>query len=158
MAKENKFLSWDAEIEQDSPDFILLPEGDYSFMVQDVEKTIYSGNSEKIGNGCPMAVLKIVVRSPKGNASIVDRLYLNEDMIWKLSSFFRSIGMKKHGEKFKMDFEATIGKEGLCHVKQEKFVNSNGEEKTTNKIEKYLDSAAAQAKTKPDMSDMPFEV
>ena len=44
-----KFLSWDAEITQDSPEFILLPEGDYTFMVQGLEKSIYEGNSEKIG-------------------------------------------------------------------------------------------------------------
>ena len=87
-----KFLSWDSEITKDAPEFILLPEGDYPFMVQGLEKSIYEGNSEKIGHGCPMAVLKIVVKGPQGYTSITDRLYLSENMEWKLGQFFRCIG------------------------------------------------------------------
>lgn len=153
-----KFLSWDSEISQDTPEFIVLPEGDYPFMVQDYEKGIYEGPSEKIGHGCPMATLKIVVRSPKGNTSVQDRLYLTQNMEWKLSSFFRSIGQKSHGKSYKMDWNSIIGKEGLCHVKQETWVGNDGKERVTNRIDRYLDSDAAQAPTKPDMSDMPFEV
>lgn len=156
---EVKFFSFDSEIEQDAPEFILLPEGDFPFMIQGIEKATYTGNSEKIGKGCPMVVLEIVIRSPKGNTSVKDKLYLSSTMEWKLSSFFRSIGMKKHGQKFKMDFSPNIiGKEGLCHIKQETWVGDDGKERTSNRIDKYLDPIASTVPTKPDMSDMPFEV
>lgn len=155
---DNKFLAWDAEIEQDSQEFIILPEGDYSFMVQGVEKTIYDGPSEKIGRGCPMVTLKIVVNSPQGNASIQEKLYLTSNMEWKLSAFFRSIGLKKHGQKFKMNFDAAMGKEGLCHIKQEKWTGNDGNERISNRIEKYLDPVPTAASQAPTAPSMPFEV
>ena len=151
-----QFYSWDSEITNDAPEYTLLPEGNYPFMVQGLEKQIYTGTSEKIGNGCPMAVLEIVVRGEEGNASVKDRLYLTPNMEWKLSSFFRSIGMKQHGKSFKMDWNSIIGKEGLCHIKIDTWTDQNGQSKQSNKIDKYLDNDAAKAPTKP--ADMPFEI
>lgn len=154
-----KFLSWDSEITQDAPEFILLPEGDYPFMVQDLEKSIYDGNSEKIGKGCPMATLKIVVDGGElGKTSVTDRLYLNQSMEWKLGTFFRCIGQKAHGKSYKMDWNNVIGKQGLAHVKVETWTGNDGQLKKSNKIDRYLECDAAKAPTKPDMSDMPFEV
>ena len=155
---EAKFLNWDSEISQDAPEKIILPEGDYPFMVQEFEKGIYDGNSEKIGKGCPMATLKIVVRSPQGNSFVTDRLYLTQNMEWKLSSFFRCIGQKSHGKSYKMDWNSIIGAEGLCHVKVESWIGNDGQPKQGNKIDRYLECEAVKAPTKPDMSDMPFEV
>lgn len=167
----SKFLDFNSEIEMDSQEFILLPEGDYAFTVKEVEKAYYQGDSEKIGNGCPMIYLKLEVKSPQGTATVQDRLYLNEDFEWKLSSFFRCIGLKKHGEKVKMSWEAVMGKEGLCHLIQEKWIDKNGNEKTSNRVAKYLDPAPAapnvatqiptvanSAPTAPSQSNLPFEV
>ena len=151
-----KFLSWDSEITQDAPEFIPLPEGDYPFMVQDLEKSIYDGNSEKIGKGCPMATLKIVVDGGElGKTSVTDRLYLNQNMEWKLGTFFRCIGQKSHGKSYKMDWNNVIGKEGLAHVKVESWTGNDGQLKKSNKIDRYLECEAAKAPTKPDL---PFEV
>ena len=36
-------LSWDDEIEKDSGEFILLPEGDYEFTVESFERARYQG-------------------------------------------------------------------------------------------------------------------
>ena len=116
---DNKFLAWDAEITQDAPEKVILPAGQYPFMVQELEKAVYTGNSEKIGNGCPMAILKIVVYGgEKGNSFVQDRLYLSDKMEWKLGSFFRCIGQKTHGKSYKMDWNAVIGKEGLCQIRK----------------------------------------
>lgn len=160
-----KFLSWDSEITKDAPEFILLPEGDYPFMVQGLEKSIYEGNSEKIGHGCPMAVLKIVVKGPQGYTSVTDRLYLSENMEWKLGQFFRCIGQKSHGKSYKMDWNNVIGKEGLCHVKVEDWVGSDGKQKQSNRIDKYLECDAVKAPTAPnneikapESGNLPFEV
>lgn len=157
MGNDAKFLSWDSEITKDAPEFILLPEGDYPFMVQGLEKGIYEGTSEKIGYGCPMAVLKIVVRGPEGNTSVTDRLYLCSNMEWKLGTFFRSIGQKSHGKSYKMDWNNVIGKEGLCHVKVETWSGNDGQPKQSNKIDKYLECDAVKAPTKPEQ-ELPFEV
>ena len=156
---DNNFLAWDAEITKDAPERVTLPAGKYQFMVQELEKGVYTGTSEKIGNGCPMATLKIVVYGGElGNSFVTDRLYLSDKMEWKLGTFFRCIGQKTHGKSYKMDWNAVIGKCGLCQLKVEKWLGNDGQEHESNKIEKYLESDASFAPKKPDMSDMPFEV
>ena len=156
---DNNFLAWDAEITKDTPERVTLPAGKYQFMVQELEKGVYTGTSEKIGNGCPMATLKIVVYGGElGNSFVTDRLYLSDKMEWKLGTFFRCIGQKTHGKSYKMDWNAVIGKCGLCQLKVEKWLGNDGQEHESNKIEKYLESDASVAPKKPDMSDMPFEV
>jgi hypothetical protein len=156
---DNNFLAWDAEITKDAPERVTLPAGKYQFMVQELEKGVYTGTSEKIGNGCPMATLKIVVYGGElGNSFVTDRLYLSDKMEWKLGTFFRCIGQKTHGKSYKMDWNAVIGKCGLCQLKVEKWLGNDGQEHESNKIEKYLESDASVAPKKPDMSDMPFEV
>lgn len=157
----NEFLSWDSEITKDTPEFILLPEGDYNFVVQGLEKQIYSGNSTKIPAGCPVAELSIVIMSDQGNTSVKDRLFLSTNMEWKLSSFFRSLGLKNHGESVKMPWDKVIGAEGRAHVIQEKWIsNKDGSEKVSNRIGSYLDNTteAAEAPKKPSADDMPFEI
>lgn len=163
-----KFLDWDSEITKDTQEFILLPEGDYPFMVQGLEKGLYDGDSEKIGHGCPMATLKIVVNGGElGHTSVTDRLYLTTSMEWKLGSFFRCIGQKAHGKAYKMDWNNVIGKQGLCHVKVRNYTGSDGQPKQTNQIDKYLECDAVKAPTAPKKSikksepaadDLPFEV
>lgn len=160
-----KFLEWDSEITQDTQEFVLLPEGDYPFMVQGLEKTIYDGPSEKIGHGCPMAILKIVVGTDDNHTSVTDKLYLSTSMEWKLGQFFRAIGQKTHGKAYKMDWNNVIGKQGLCHVKVRNYTGSDGQPKQTNQIDKYLECEAVKAPTAPkknskksDDGDLPFEV
>ena len=153
-----KFLDWDSEITKDTQEFVLLPEGNYPFMVQGLEKGLYEGDSEKIGKGCPMAVLKIVVYGGDlGNTSITDRLYLSSSMEWKLGSFFRCIGQKSHGQAYKMDWNNVIGKQGLCKVKIRNYTGNDGQPKQANQIDKYLECEAVKAPTAPQQ-DLPFEV
>ena len=162
----NDFLNWDDEIKEDSREFILLPEGVYRFQVQKCEKTIYTGNSDKIGNGCPMAKVGLQVFSPQGNTSIEDNIYLKKSMEWKISSFFRSLGFKEHGKGYKMAWDKVIGAEGVCKVKVDSWIGRDGAEKKSNKIESYLDSGtptlASQAPTAPAApahdESMPFEL
>lgn len=157
---DNDFFDYDSEITTDSQGFILLPEGDYIFQVQKVERMTYTGASEKIGYGCPMIKLGLVIQSPQGNTSVEDTLFLKKSMEWKLSAFFRSIGQKQHGQTFKMDWNI-MGKEGRCHLVQESWEGRDGQTKTSNRIGQYLDGSAPKkadsAATAPEQ-DMPFEI
>ena len=157
MANDVTFLAWDAEITKDAPEKVTLPAGKYPFMVQELEKSVYTGNSDKIGNGCPMAVLKIVVYGGElGNSFVTDRLYLCDKMEWKLGSFFRCIGQKTHGKAYKMDWNNVIGKQGLCQIKVDEWEGDDHVKRTANKIDKYLEADAVVAPTAPD--PLPFEV
>lgn len=161
----NNFFGWNDEIKTDSQGFILLPEGEYRFQVQKLEKSTYTGSSEKIGAGCPMAIIGLQIFSPQGNTSVEDKLYLCKNMEWKLSAFFRSLGFKQHGKGYVMDWDKVLGSEGRCKLKIEKWIsNKDGSEKQSNRVDQYIDSAApgsaaAQAPTAPaDLGNMPFEL
>ena len=137
---DNNFLAWDAEITKDAPERVTLPAGKYQFMVQELEKGVYTGTSEKIGNGCPMATLKIVVYGGElGNSFVTDRLYLSDKMEWKLGTFFRCIGQKKHGERLVMDWNKVVGSQGRARFKVRNYTNRDGEQRQTNDLDRFYD-------------------
>lgn len=126
-------LGWDGYVESDS-DFTILDEGDYDFRVEGYERT-----TSKAGK--PMAKVQIRVSDPNTGASTVvtDYLVLVSTTEWKISQFFRGVGLKKHGERCKIDFDAAISKTGRCHVIQDGFLGNDGKERFSNKIDRYYD-------------------
>jgi hypothetical protein len=68
---------------------------------------------------------------------ITENLFLCNKMEWKLSQFFLSIGLKKHGEPLRMNWPASVGKKGKCQVYVDTFKNKNGEDRQSNKIKKF---------------------
>lgn len=129
MGKTNndEVFDWDSEIEIDAEgkEFVILEPGKYDFTVHAYEKGIYESASatSKIKDGCPMAIVTFKIVTDEGEAYIKETLYLAQKLEWKLSQFFNSIGMKKHGEKIKMDFKGAIGKTGKCIVTKDKGKN-----------------------------------
>mgnify|MGYP003299918704 CR=1 FL=1 len=59
-------------------------------------------------------------------------------MEWKISEFFRSIGMKKEGQTVRMAWNEIVGKKGRCHVKQVKGAGQNAD-RVYNNISKFHD-------------------
>ena len=129
---ENELFDWDSEIESDGQEYVAVVPGDYSFTVTKVERKQYQG-SDKIP-ACNMAEVSGTIDVPKGTATFRERLYLVGSQEWKLSSFFRCLGMKKHGEKLRMNFPGAVGKKGYA-----KFGNHEHNGNTYNQIEKYYD-------------------
>ena len=123
-------LDWDSEIEKES-EFTLLPDGEYPFTVINMERQRFDG-SEKMAP-CPMAKITIEINTREGSATIFDRLMLNKKMEWKLSSFFGSIGQKKHGDKLKMDWGRVVGSTGHAKIGTREY---NG--KKYNEIRSYV--------------------
>lgn len=154
-------MDWNDSIEADGQEFVLLPEGDYNFRVTNFERGRFPGGT-KIP-ACNKATITIQVDCEEGIASIRFDLLLYRSVEWKLSSFFRCIGQKKHGEKLTMDWNKVVGSIGRCHVKQRKYTNNYGEEKTINDVEKFYDynpeffknDAKAQL-AEIDDADLPF--
>lgn len=124
-------LDWDSEIEKDN-EFILLQEGEYNYEVVGFERARYNGG-EKLPP-CNQAKLKIQIDSPKGTAIIYQNLFLHSKCEGTLSSFFCSIGQKKHGEKLKMDWSKVIGSKGRAKIGTKVY-----NEKTYNEIKTFLD-------------------
>lgn len=135
MGKE---IGWDDEIEKES-EFILLPDGEYDFVVESMERERFEG-SEKM-SPCNMAVLTLRVKDPATGqpTTVKDRLYLNSKAEWKLSQFFLCIGQKKHGEKLKPDWAAVPTSTGRCKIVRHKYRGRDGSERESNQVQAYLE-------------------
>ena len=136
---EGRIFNWDDSISNDSDmTFTILDEGDYDYKVKELEKT-YSERSQ-----APMAKITLEVGDESESTTVIDYLVLNEKSEWKLSQFFRSIGLKKHGEPYRMEWDKVTGATGRCKIKIDEYqkdVNGKMETRQSNKIDRYYDPA-----------------
>lgn len=155
MAKDANVLDWNSTIEEDGQGFVLLNEGDYDFTVTGFERGQHNG-SAKIPS-CPKALLTLSVDTPSGVAEIKESLILYKTMEWKLSSFFRCIGMKKHGERLVMDWGSVLGASGRAHIVQREYVGNDGTTKKVNNVGYFIDYIPADKRADmDDPEDIPF--
>ena len=133
----NECLDWDSTIEEDGQQIIILPEGDYNFLVTSFERGSFPGGN-KIP-ACNKATITVQVNAPEGLTTVKFDLFLHRSVEWKLSSFFRCIGQKKAGEKMVMNWGSVIGSVGRAHFKPRTYTNSNGEVKETNDLDRFID-------------------
>lgn len=143
---------WNSKVpaKAEEREFALPPIGEYNFMVVSAEKTFSS-------NGNPMIKVRLDLQGADG--SVFDNLVISDKMMWKLVSFFESIGLKKEGEELSLSIgdaaDKAVGMEGFCKIKYETY---NGEKRA--KVDKYLIPTAKKAATAPvlDEDDIPFKI
>lgn len=139
MAEETKVFDWDDEIENDGEerDFVTLEEGDYEFSVVKFERSHYTPKkADGKTPSCNQADITLMIHTESGDAFIVDRFPLASTMEWKISAFFRSIGLKKHGERLKMQWKESIGLTGKAHITKTQGKNDGV---YFNNVSRYLD-------------------
>lgn len=129
-------FGWEDTIENEGGEFVLLPEGNYDFTVKSFERARHPG-SEKMP-ACNMARVTFTIWGQQDKLEITENFFLCNKMEWKLSQFFLSIGLKKHGEPLRMNWNEVSGKTGKCRVYVDTFKNKNGEERQSNKIKKFF--------------------
>lgn len=137
MAEEVKVYDWDDEISDDgNGTFITLEEGSYDFEVTKFERGHYTPSANSKTPACNQANITIKISTKDGDAYIVDKFPLASTMEWKASAFFRSIGLKKHGEPLKMRWTETIGCKGRVYITKTK-----GEKQDVffNNVKNYID-------------------
>lgn len=132
-------LGWDAAIEKDAPEYILLPEGDYDFTVTKFERARHNG-SEKLPP-CNKAILYLSIETPEGTAVVQHQLFLHTKTEGMLSAFFTSIGQKKKGEKITMNWNAVTGAKGRCKIYVDTWIGNDGNEKKSNKVRRFYEPA-----------------
>lgn len=120
--------SWDDEIQNEDA-FTLLDAGDYEFEIVKFERARHEG-SEKIPP-CNKAVVTFKV----GGTALTENFLLCSTLEWKLSQLFLSVGLKKHGEPLRMNWQALPGKRGVCKVIVHKYMK-DGSEREINRIDK----------------------
>lgn len=138
MSSMEREFEWDDTIEKDS-DYVVLPEGDYEFVVESVERARHPG-SEKLPP-CNKAIVKLRIDSQYGTAIIDHNLFLHTKTEGMLSAFFTAIGQKKKGEKLKMNWGNVPGSTGRVHVKPKQY---NGND--YNDIKKFYPKEEKQFK------------
>lgn len=132
-------LGWDDAIENDGPEFITLPEGDYDFEVVKFERGRHQG-SDKLPP-CNKAILHIKINAPEGTAIIQHNLFLHTKTEGLLCAFFTAIGQRKHGERLNMNWNTVVGSKGRCKVGIREWVSDKGNKITSNQINKFYDPA-----------------
>lgn len=133
---------WDDEIEDDGPEFVVLPDGDYNFEVKSFERSRFQGKDGGLPP-CNMAILNLSIENDSGICSIQHRLFLHKRCEGFLSEFFTSIGLKKRGERIKMDWSKVVGAKGRAKIGHREY---NGE--TYNQVLKFYEpNEAAPKKT-----------
>lgn len=130
-------LNWDDPIENDSPDFTILPEGDYDFEVIDFERGRHNG-SDKLPP-CNKAVVHIKIEGEEGVSIIRHNLFLHSITEGLLCAFFTGIGQRKKGEKITMNWNKVVGSTGRAKVGIRKWTNDSGEEKIFNEITRFYE-------------------
>ncbi len=134
---KDMLMDWNDAIEEDGQEYVLLPEGDFNFTVTNFERGRFPGGPKV--PACNKATITVQVDTKEGIATVKFDLLLYRSLEWRISSFFRCIGQKKHGEKLTMDWNKVIGSKGRAHFKQRSYTNNQGEEKFTNDIDRFID-------------------
>ncbi|MFC6464978.1 hypothetical protein ACFP65_08350 [Marinilactibacillus sp. GCM10026970] len=137
-------LGWDDEISQESS-FVLLPEGEYDFVVEKMERGQYQPSpNSKINVASPQAELTLKIQTPEGEATVFERLILHTATEWKLSEFFISIGQKKKGEPTRPNWGQVPGSRGRAKIEINKYTDKNKNPRENNRVESFLEPVAGQ--------------
>lgn len=131
----DRALDWGDTIEKDSNEFILLPEGDYNFVVESFERGRHNG-SEKLPP-CNKAILKLRIDTDKGTAILTHNLFLHTKTEGMLSAFFEAIGQKKKGEKISMNWNLVPGATGRARIGIQTYKGKDGDDRQSNNIKKF---------------------
>lgn len=141
---EDRELAWDDPIENDSPDFVLLPEGDYDFVVTEFERQRHGGSAKL--PPCNKAVVSLKFEGKGGVAIVKHNLFLHTITEGMLCSFFVGIGQRKKGEKLTMNWSTVVGSTGRAKLSIRKWTNDSGEEKIFNDVKKFYEPDESKQK------------
>lgn len=131
---EDKALDWDDVISNDGVEFNILPAGEYPFKVKSFERAEHNGSANL--PKCKVAKVNIEIDGGDlGKAYVIHRFFLHSRTEPFICQFFRSINLRKSGDKSRMDWNAIIGGSGHCRVGVREY-NDN----QYNDIKTFLDS------------------
>ena len=140
----NGSLSWDDTITVDGAEFLVLPEGNYEFIVTGFERGQFPGSTKL--PPCDKATLELLVTLNDGRSTAVRTdLILHSSLEWKIASFFRCMGLKKHGEAMGMPISKGFAQalnnklKGVAHIKPRKYTDKNGNEREANEVDTFLE-------------------
>ncbi len=157
FGQNNVAMDWDSVLESDGSEFTVLPECDATFEVISMERGTFPGSEKMCAS--PKATLTLKITDPEhGTINILDDLILHKKMEWKLSSFFRAIGLKQKGERLAMNWSKVVGSKGKAHIIASKYKTKDGQEREVNRIAKYYDYDASGLPKQDEFIKVPDEL
>lgn len=143
MDNMERELGWDDQIENDGPEFVTLPEGDYDFEITTFERGRHNGSDNL--PACNKAIVHIKIEGPQGVSTIKHNLFLHSKTEGLLCAFFTAIGQRKKGEKLKMNWNQVVGSKGRAKVGIKKWTYE-GKEYEGNEIKRFYEPAESPNK------------
>lgn len=140
-------LDWDDQIEDDGPEFIILPPGDYDFEVTDFERGRHQGSDNL--PPCNKAIVYLRIEGKEGATTIKHQLFLHTKTEGLLCAFFTGIGQRKKGERFTMNWDKVIGATGRAKIGIRKWTNDKGETLEFNEVKQFYEPEDNTPKFKP---------
>lgn len=141
MAEANDIgyeLEWDGEIEKDGLEFVLLPNGEYPFTVISMTREYHTQKAGGKLPSCKQVTLDIEFDGGAlGVCTIKHKLFLHSTTEGFLSAFFASIGLKKPGERLKMNWGPVPYSKGRAKLKVRRYTKE-GEERAINEVDQFL--------------------
>lgn len=140
-------LNWDSAIEKDSPEYILLPEGDYDFTVTKFERGRHNG-SEKLPalqQGHNPSSHRNAPGKRRHTAPAFSPL---KDGGNALGLFYRHRPKEKGREDHHELERRDPGAKGRCRVYVDTWKGSDGEERKSNRVRRFYEPEEAK-ETKP---------
>ena len=135
-------LGWDDVIENDGPEFVLLPEGDYDFEVTAVERGRHNG-SEKLPP-CSKAIISLRITGAAGTTTIKHNIFLHTITEGMLCSFFSAIGQRQRGQQLRMNWGTVVGSKGRAKIGIREWTSKNGERMQSNEVKRFYDAETVQ--------------
>lgn len=155
---QERVLNWDDTIQNDGPEFVTLPPGDYPFTVTGFERGRHEPKEGGTGKlpACPKAEVTIRIECDKGITNIKHNLFLHSITEGMLCNFFAGIGQRKKGEPLKMDWNKVIGSTGTCKLKVRKYITKDGNPGEINEIQSFYEKGATTATTQAPQTTNPW--
>ena len=154
MTENYRALSWDDKFSpreriEEVDSFTLLPEGEYSFIVEGIERKMHQPKPGGKLPACNMAVVRLRIDSDAGKATVLHRLYLHEKMYGALDEFFSAVGMSD-SSGLRIEWDNLPGAKGRCKIRHREYDGKT-----------YLECAAflpSMKRTSPPVTeeDIPF--
>ncbi|HHV35786.1 MAG TPA: DUF669 domain-containing protein [Syntrophomonadaceae bacterium] len=145
--EEYRELDWDDQIEDDGPEFIILPPGDYDFEVTDFERGRHQGSDNL--PPCNKAIVYLRIEGKEGATTIKHQLFLHTKTEGLLCAFFTGIGQRKKGERITMNWDKVIGATGRAKIGIRKWTNDKGETLEFNEVKRFYEPEDNTPKFKP---------
>lgn len=133
-------IGWDDPIKDDGQNhsYVTLPAGIYDFTVTGFERKYYSGGAGK--DPCNYAQLNLDIHGGElGEGRCRTSLFLKDTVMWKVATFFVSLGLLKQGDELKkMPWEKIIGKSGKAEFEVREYQDKSYEKKTCNDVKRFV--------------------